>query len=159
MGGVPPNETSSAPAPLPEEPRWRRVIRGPIPRWLFIAGLLLLAARIIWARPVDVEVIYDYGPARAGLVAAQMEYLDGNEALRRVRFDYATTAAGRTQLHAIQLPRGEHTVRIELTYRGEIPRLMRHGAMRPDLSQPTVELRRPLRVSGKGQSTIYISGR
>jgi hypothetical protein len=157
MADVPPVDGSSPPAPLPEEPRWRRVVRGPIPRWLFIAGLLLLAARIIWARPVDVEVIYDYGPARAGLVAAQMDYVDGREVLRRVRFDYALTAAGRTQLHALQLPRGEHTVRIELTYRGEIPRVMR-GATRLEGRRPTVELERRLSVSGKGQSTIYIAG-
>ena len=157
MGDVPPTDPAPDPAPLPEALRWRRVMRGPLPRVLFIAAVLFLAARIYWSRPVAVEVIYDYGPARAGLLAAQMEYLDGGEALRRVRFDYAQTAAGRTQLHAAQLPRGDYAVLIRLTYQRQIPSALRLHRVETENGRPTITLQRPLHVGGTGQSTILIA--
>ncbi|MCC6749430.1 MAG: hypothetical protein IT371_17330 [Deltaproteobacteria bacterium] len=122
---------------------------------LLVAGMVLILGRYLSRQPSAVEVVFHYGPAREGLLSARISYRNGAEELHRVSFSYVAASAGPTQAHRIRLPDGDYDVLVGLTYRGQPPR-----AVQPDSTTPpggSVALRRPLRVRGEGQVTIFIA--
>lgn len=129
---------------------WRRRLSLVV----LVVGVGFLVIRLLRIQPVELQVTYHYGAARQGLARTVIRYLadDGDE-LRRVSFDYVQRPAGVTQLHRLELPRGDYTVELELRYRGEVPREV---SGRRD-SAGAVHIRRPLLVRGEGAFTIYVA--
>jgi hypothetical protein len=139
----------------PPQSAWRRIMRSPLPKVLLFGGLAAILIPMICAQPVAVDVVYDLGPARRELRVATMRYLLEGDEVIRVRFDYAVSGAGRTQLHSVRLPRGEYTVELALAYRGDVPRVLRGAAVS---GKNEARLVRPLAIRGKGQVTIVVAG-
>lgn len=133
--------------------QWRRRIA----RWLLLIGLALMILHTFQGRPFEIEVRYDFGEAREGLVQAQMVYFLGDEEVHRVRFDYTSKPPGEAQNHTVKLPKGDYRVAVELTYRAEPPGSVAGERRRASGGQWTVEMNRPLIVRGAGQSVIYLS--
>jgi hypothetical protein len=150
----------SDPQPTASERRAQR-----LREWRLRAARLLLlvgaGAIVIYAfhgRPLAIEARIHFGSARHGLRAAQVVYLEKDRGeLRRVRFDYSRTAAPASQLHQVEIPKGEYSVEIELTYgRGEVAAGLGGRRELGAGSEERVTLRRPLHVRGKGEVTIFV---
>ncbi len=140
--------------------RWRVALRR-VSRLLLLVGIAAVIIYTLQHRPVTVEVVYELGSARRGLVAARMVYLaaDGEE-VRRVSFDYARGAPGVAQHHSVELLRGDYQVALELSYpAGQVPPALARARREPASgSLEKVQLRRPLHVRGKGTAIIYVVG-
>jgi len=137
--------------------RWKHALRRTVPRWVLFIGLGIIIYRSFVAHPAEVDVTYDYGSARRGLLAAEMRYMLGSEEIRRVRFNYANNGPGLTQFHRVQLTKGEYKVMVDLVYQQEIPGGMGQQKMAQPGGHRIVRLVRPLTVRRKGQMTIFIA--
>jgi hypothetical protein len=161
------DEPATTPSPAPDDPgpaspprgRWRE-LRRRIPNLLLLVAIAAVVLYTLHNRPVELEVSYELGSARRGLIAARMTYLaaDGEE-IRRVAFDYSKTSPGLVQKHPLQLLRGDHRVVIELDYRaGEVPPALARAERERTPAGELVRLRRPLHIRGKGEAVIYVVG-
>jgi hypothetical protein len=128
---------------------WRRRLSLVV----LVVGVGFLVIRLLRIQPVELQVTYHYGAARQGLVRTVIRYMADGEELRRVSFGYARRPAGATQLHRLELPRGDYAVELELHYRGEAPREVSGRCDRPG----TVHIRRPLLIRDEGAFTIYVA--
>jgi hypothetical protein len=156
-----PDTVPAATSSEPSRPsRWRE-LRRRVPNLLLLVAIAAVILYTLHQRPVSVEVVYELGSARRGLVAARMVYLaaDGEE-VRRVSFDYAQHPPATTQAHAAELLRGDYRVELELEYRaGAVPPgLTRARRSRSPDGRERVHLRRPLHVRGKGTVSIFVVG-
>jgi hypothetical protein len=120
-----------------------------------LAAIGYLVYRVLAAQPSDVEVVFHYGQARAGLQEACMRYLRGGEQLRRVVFRYAGGAAA-TQANRVRLPDGDYTVELDLTYAGDAPGRLGQTARPAPGGGQTVRVLRPLIIRGSGSVNVYL---
>jgi hypothetical protein len=143
--------------PLPQTlaERWRQTARRLLPRAVLFIGIALIAVHVFRSRPSAVEVVYEYGGAQQGLVAAQMTYWLGGEMAHRLKLDYRQHPAGATQKHTLKLRDGDYEIELILTYAGDPPSGL--GGQRSGAGKETkVTLRRPLLVHGSSELHVYV---
>jgi len=136
--------------------RWRGFARRILPRGVFFVGIALLAVHVFRSRPSTVDVVYEYGGAQRGLVAAQMVYEQGSEVAHRVQLDYRQHPADATQAHKLKLQDGDYIVEITLTYAGDPPPRLAGERTRASGKETRVTLRRTLLVRGSAELHIYV---
>ncbi len=125
------------------DPRLKARLRRRIPAYLLLIGMMVIVLAVWRKGPSTVEVGYQLGAAREGLLEATMVYRKGQQDVARVRFTFSRKAAGARLTHQLKLPDGDYDVAIALRYRDS--RMAR--------------MRRPLLVRGSGPVTVFVGER
>jgi len=146
-----------APAPQPRLDRWHDIARKVLPRAVLFVGIALVLLHTFRARPSAVEVAYDYGAARRGLVTARMVYRKAGEVYYQAKFDYRQQPAAAIQNHSLKLIDGDYQVEVSLTYAGDPPAGLRGQRTRAAGGASVVTLERPLVVHGAGELRVYLA--